>query len=247
MSLTSERPCDNGASVIGRPTAPSAPCPHPAQPAGSARGILLATRTAGRSGRLRHPARGSLPSSAKTACGLRERLRARAEPSPVGARPYWSFPGRTHHRLESVEADRFTSLVGRGLCVARSCRHDCTALPALCRAHRRGEKHGPLLCHVDRANVVWPSVPHPSMGTHRCFRAKAGASFPARGGSGRALPRTSQAEALARVRIETPRRAKDDLLTGDKKSLPAQQSLRRGSMPRRRLRVRDFGGRRSLP
>lgn len=111
--------------------------------------------------------------------------------------------GATHHHHESIDTDRFKCLVGRRVGSQRSCRHDCATLPALCRTHRCFEKHGPLLCHDDRAQPVRRGLSHPSMGSYRRKRSKAGASFRAGGRGGQALPPAFAKETVTRIQAET--------------------------------------------
>ena len=104
-----------------------------------------------------------------------------------------------HQSFESVPRDRFISLVGRDYRDRRFLSDDLATLPTLCRAIGSFTKHGPLLCHVNRAKSVRGHLPASEMGPHRNEGTDDGPSFRPRRGSGPALSRSSPAEAKARL------------------------------------------------
>lgn len=196
LSLTPEWRVHNGTSERDRPRRPGAVPISGAQPAmqhiiAHGRGNFappVRQRREGRDPDGRRPLAGSVSKASST--GRRRRL-ARIVSRQLIISMNRSKPTDSNMSLDAESA------------LPDSPDHDYPILPALRRTHRRQEKHGPLLCHVDRTQPVRRSLSHPAMGPDRYCRPKAGASFRARGRGGQAIPSGSAKETVARIQAET--------------------------------------------
>lgn len=129
--------------------------------------------------------------------GLRASFASRIEPCPGGGPP--SITIYMVHEYESMTRNRFKTVVGRLSFGTRSCRHDHPALPALHRANRPHEEHGPLLCSVHRTEPVWGGLPDTALGKDWDLRADPDPPFRAGERCRRSLPRTASTKAEPRI------------------------------------------------
>jgi hypothetical protein len=114
---------------------------------------------------------------------------------------------RRLHENESKGDVRFKTVVGRSQTKTRFCPHDRATLPAIRGTNRPGKKHGPLLCDVDRAGPLWPSLSDTSVGPYRFKGSHHDPSLRARTGCGSPLPRPHPPETEARISNPIERQA----------------------------------------